>query len=118
MKRALLLEDGGTCAAAAHAVLASFGFRVVHRRSAKAAKAACLARFALYLVDVGVPASESGGEGDGLAFVAWLRAREPAARVVVWSAENHEGVARKLGASFIRKDDRALATLRAVLLAG
>lgn len=115
MKRALLLEDGNTCAAAARAELVAHGFRVVHQRSAKAAKAACLTRFALYLVDVSVPASERGGEGDGLAFVAWLRAREPAARVVVWSAQDHYVAARALGAMFIRKDGHALAKLRAFL---
>jgi DNA-binding NarL/FixJ family response regulator len=116
VKRALLLEDGGTCARAATALLKAHGFVVVHRRSAKAARAACIMIvFELYLIDVGVPASESGGEGCGLAFVAWARARHPSARVVVWSAEDHGAAARELGAAFVRKDEQVLTTL-AVLL--
>jgi hypothetical protein len=89
---------------------------VTHRRSAKAARAACVSVFfELYLVDVGVLAAESGGEGCGLAFVAWARARHPSARVVVWSAEDHGAAAREFGAAFVRKDEQALTTL-AVLL--
>lgn len=116
MKRALLLEDGGTCARAAVALLQRQSFTVTHRRSAKAARAACvMIAFELYLIDVSVPAAESGGEGCGLAFVAWARGRDPSAHVVVWSAEDHSAAARELGAAFVRKDERALDTL-AVLL--
>jgi ActR/RegA family two-component response regulator len=116
MRRALLLEDGGTCARATTALLQRRGFTVTHRRSAKAARAACVSVFfELYLVDVGVPAAESGGEGGGLTFVAWVRGRDPSARVVVWSAEDHGIEARELGAAFVRKDEQALTAL-AVLL--
>lgn len=115
MKRALLLEDDAICAAVATGLLEAQGFAVTRWRSAKAARAACVRRFALYLVDVGVPASESGGEGDGLAFVAWLRAREPSARVIVWSAADHGAAARELGAAFVLKDKQAMARLAALL---
>lgn len=115
MKRALLLEDDAICAAVAGALLKAPGFDVTRRRSAKAARAACVRRFALYLVDVGVPASESGGEGDGLAFVTWVRAREPSARVIVWSAADHSATARELGAAFVLKDEQATTVLAALL---
>lgn len=115
MKRALLLEDDAICAAVATSLLEAQGFTVTHWRSAKAARAACTRRFALYLIDVGVRASESGGEGDGLAFVTWLRVREPSARVIVWSAADHGARARELGADFILKDEQAMAGLAALL---
>jgi DNA-binding NtrC family response regulator len=116
VRRALLLEDGGTCARAATVLLQRQGFTVTHRRSAKAARAACASVFfELYLIDVGVLGAESGGEGCGLAFVAWVRGRDPSARVIVWSAEDHSTAAREVGATFVRKDERALATLAALL---
>jgi ActR/RegA family two-component response regulator len=118
VRRALLLEDGGTCARAAVALLQRRGFTVTHRRSAKAARAACVSVFfELYLIDVSIPAAESGGEGCGLAFVAWVRGRDPSARVIVWSAEDHGTAARELGAAFVRKDEEALERLANLLTA-
>lgn len=103
----------------ARATLESCGFVVTHCRSAKAARAACLRSFEFYLVDVSVPASESGrAEGDGLAFVALVRAQAPTARVVVWSAEDHHAAAHALGVDFIRKDERAGTKLREFLKRG
>lgn len=101
----------------AKATLESCGFVVTHCRSAKAARAACLRSFEFYLVDVSVPASESGrAEGDGLAFVALVRAQVPTARVLVWSAEDHSAKAKALGVDFILKDEGAALKLAELLM--
>lgn len=106
MRRALLLEDDPVCTIVARAALRAAGFAVVEKTSEKGARGACLARFDLYLVDGTVRATESGGEGSGLAFARWLRELRPKARIVIWTGQ--EGLAEEaqaLGATVVVKGD-------------
>lgn len=106
MKRALLLEDDLVCTIVARAALRAAGYTIVEKTGVKGAKAACLARFDLYLVDGTVRATESGGEGSGLAFARWLRGLRPEARIVIWTGR--EGLAEEaqaLGAAVVIKGD-------------
>ncbi len=102
--RALVLEDSRPASVLALAVLRAEGYQVERQGSVMGAKGACAgARFGLYVVDVGVPATERGGDASGLGFVAWLRATQPGAKVILWSADDHAAAARALGAAWVRK---------------
>lgn len=106
MKRALLLEDDLVCTIVARAALRAAGYTVVEKTSEKGARGACLARFDLYLVDGTIRATESGGEGSGLAFARWLRELRPDARIVIWTGrEGLDEEALAIGAAVVIKGD-------------
>lgn len=111
MKRALLLEDSLTVAAVASKALRAAGYAVVSCASTKGARAACLVRFDLYVLDVGVKATAIGGEGDGLEFARTILSSNPDARVVVWSAGNRRAEAEALGARFALKGESPVDSL-------
>lgn len=103
MRRALLLEDSPSAAAVALAVLRGLGYRVTWRRGVLAALTDLDEEVCLLLLDVGVSGSAKGG----LVVARSARKRWPEARVVVWSAGDHEAAARELGCVFVRKGGAA-----------
>lgn len=106
LRRALLLEDAPTCIRVALAELRRAGYDpIVHRRGVRGARAACLVRFELYLVDVQVWLTEGGGEGSGLAFARWLRELRPEARIVIWTGRDGLEETQGIGAAVVVKGD-------------
>lgn len=103
MRRALLLEDSSTAAAIAVGVLRELGYHVTWRRGVLAALTELDEEVQLLLLDVGVSGSANGG----LVVARSARKRWPQARVVVWSAGDHEAAARKLGCVFVPKGGAA-----------
>lgn len=99
MKRALLLEDCRTAAAAAMKHLLASGFVVERYDDIYRARMACARKdFALYVVDVNVR------DGNGLEFVRWLKQTHKNPTVIIWTSQPHEGVLAALDVNYAAKD--------------
>ena len=86
--RVLLIEDGHAAARVAADCIRREGLSFVRERSALGAR--CAFRpggFCLAVVDLGLPRSETDPrDADGFDVVAFLRSRDPALPVIVWTA--------------------------------
>lgn len=118
--RALVVEDSASQALAARKILASEGFSFFRQRCAAGARGALdgPGRFALALVDVGIPEHEGDGApaADGLSLCRVFLERDPSLVVIAWSADVtpfRRSRALCMGFELVSKDDAAESIRRA-----